>query len=245
VRHSQFVRVLFFCASISSVSAAGLPKTVDCLQVSVVPRSANPGYAAQPVPPSPGRRPLHMILTNVCSVDITAFMLDVKITSPIPQERHPGMDMLGGLAQSGDQKLPRAGTAFPFDWVIAGEPEDDLRPLELTVRVRGLTFRDGTAAGDASWVAHVEEVRKSEVQDFATELKLLAQIAHLQDAKSILKGDPDASLREPVRAFWLECKRSLSNDPARWAAHIDDSALRARSFAETMSQHPDLTMDSK
>ena len=188
MRHSQFAMVLFVSASLSRVCAAGSPKTVDCLQVSVVPQSADPGYAAHPMPPSPGRRPLHMILTDVCSVDVTAFELDIDVSSPTPQERHPGVDLLGSLAQPGDQKVPRAGTEFPFDWIIAGEA-DDPRPLELTVKVRGLIFRDGTGAGEATWVTNVQEARTNTVQQFAKELRLLAQIARLEDAKAILKGD--------------------------------------------------------
>jgi hypothetical protein len=244
VRHSQFVRVLFFCASISSVSAAGLPKTVDCLQVSVVPQSADPGYAAHPVPPSPGRRPLHMILTDVCSVDITAFTLEINVSSPVRQERHPGVDLLGSLAQHGDQKVPRVGVEFPFDWIIAGEA-DDPRPLDLTVKARGLIFRDGTAVGDASWVTHIQDVRKNTVQQFATELKLLAQIAHLEDARAILRGDPDPSLKGAVRAFWLENKGNLSNDPARWARYIDRRAYELQSLTKTLTEHPELTMEGK
>jgi hypothetical protein len=80
---------------------------------------------------------------------------------------------------------------FPFDWSIVGEPEDDPHPLEFTVRARGVVFRDGTAAGDATWVTETQEDRKRLIQQFATELKLLAQIAQLEDAKAILKGDPD------------------------------------------------------
>src|SRR5450432_897100 len=102
MRHSQFAMVLFFFVSRSWVCAAGSPKTVDCLRVSVVPNSADPRRAADPTPSSPGWRPLHMILTDVCSVDVTAFMLDVNVTSPVRQERHPDMDMLNGLAQLGD-----------------------------------------------------------------------------------------------------------------------------------------------
>ncbi len=244
MRHSQFAIVLFFSASLSGVYAAGLPKTVDCLLVSVVPQSADPGHAANPMPPSPGRRPLHMILTDVCSVDVTAFTLDINVSSPIPQERHPGVDLLGSLAQPGDQKIPRVGIEFPFDWVIIGEPEDP-RPLELTVKVRGLIFRDGTAAGDAAWVTHIQELRKNTIQQFATELKLLAQITHLEDAKAILNGEPDPSLKGAVRAFWLENKGNLSNDPARWARYIDRRAYELQSLTKTLSEHPELTMEGK
>jgi hypothetical protein len=186
-----------------------------------------------------------MVLTNACSVDITAFLLDINVSSPVPQERRPGVDMLGRLAQPGDQKVPRAGAQFPFDWVIAGEPEDDPRPLELTVKVRGLIFRDGTATGDATWVADVQESRKNTVQQFATELKLLGQIARLEDAKAILKGEPDPSLTGPVRTFWLECKRGLSNDPTRWAAHINSSASWVQALTEAFSEHPELKMEGK
>ncbi len=212
---------LFFSASISGLCAPGTPKTVDCLLVSVVPQSADPDLAANPTPLQPGTRPLHMILTNVCSVDITALTLEVNVTSPIPQAIQFGIDVLGSLARPADQKIPRAGAEFPFDSAIAGEPEDDPRPLELTVKARGLVFRDGTAAGDALWVTHIQENRKKTVQQFAAELKLLGQIARLEDAKAILKGDPDPSLKGPLRTYWLECQRSLSNDPARWAALID------------------------
>jgi hypothetical protein len=245
MRHSQFAMVLFFSASISGVYAAGSPKTVDCLLVSVVPQSADPDLAANPTPLHPGTRPVHMVLTNACSVDITAFLLEINVSSPVPQERRPGVDMLGHLAQPGDQKVPRAGTQFPFDWVIAGEPEDDPRPLELTVKVRGLIFRDGTATGDATWVADVQESRKNTVQQFATELKLLGQIARLEDAKAILKGDPDPSLKGPVRTYWLECQRSLSNDPAAWAAYIDRRAYWLKSLTRALTEHPELTMEDK
>lgn len=186
-----------------------------------------------------------MILTDVCSVDVTAFKLDVNVTSPVPKEFQFGADRLGSLARTGDNKFPRAGNQFPYDGVIDGEPGDDPRPLELAVKVSGLVFGDGTAAGDASWVSHVQEVRKSEVQDFATELKLLAQIARLEDARAILEGDPDPSLSGSVRAFWLECKRSLSNDTAGWAASINGRAYWIQSLTEIMSQHPDLTMGDK
>lgn len=236
--------VLFFSASLSRVCTAGSPKTVDCLQVSVVPQSADPERAASPTQTRPGTRPLHMILTNVCSVDVTAFTLDIIVSSPAPQERHPSIDLLGSLAQPGDQKVPRARTEFPFDWIIAGEA-DDPHPLELTVKVRGLVFRDGTAAGDATWVTHVQEVRKNAVQQFATELKLLAQIAHLEDAKAILGGDPDPSLKGAVRAFWLENKGNLSNDPARWARYINRRAYELQCLTKTLTEHPELTVEGK
>ncbi len=99
--------------------------------------------------------------------------------------------------------------------------------------------------GDESWVTHVQERRKSDVQDFATELKLLAEIAHLEDARAILKGEPDPSLTGPVRTFWLECKRGLSNDPARWAAHINSSASWVQALTEAFSEHPELKMEGK
>jgi hypothetical protein len=125
-----------------------------------------------------------MILTNVCSVDITAFMLDINVTSPIPQEHRPGMDVPGALARHSD----KTRAEFPFDWSIVGEPEDDPHPLEFTVRARGAVFRDGTAAGDATWVTETQEDRKRLIQQFATELKLLAQIARLEDAKRFSKA---------------------------------------------------------
>jgi hypothetical protein len=245
MRRSQFATVLFFSASISGVYAAGSPKTVDCLLVSVVPQSADPDLAANPTPLQPGTRPLHMILTNVCSVDITAFKLDINVTSPIPQERHPSVDMLGSLARLNDKKIPRARTEFPYDSYISAEPEDDSRPLELTVKVRGLIFRDGTAAGDALWVSYFQENRKKMVQQFATELRMLAQIARLEDAKAILKGEPDPSLKGAVRAFWLENKSNVGNDPAKWAAFINPRASHLQSLVELMSEHPELTMEDK
>ncbi len=244
MRHSQFARVLFFSASLSSTCVAGAPKTIDCLQVSVVPKSADPQLTLYPMQTRPGFRPLHMILTDVCSVDITAFTLEINVSSPVPQERHPGVDLLGSVAQPGDQKVPRVGVEFPFDWTIAGEA-DDPRPLELTVKVRGLVFRDGTAAGDASWVAHIQELRKDTIKQFATELKLLAQITHLEDAKAILNAEPDPLLKGAVRVFWLENKGHLSNEPAAWKAFIDRRTYELQSLIETMGQHPDLTMEDK
>ncbi len=245
MRRSQFGLVVLVSASSLGVCAVGSAKTVDCLHVAVVSQSADLKFALNPVQTRPGIRPLHMILTNVCSVDITAFTLELNVTSPIPQTRQFGADMLGGLAAFNTWKIPRAGTEFPYDGVIGGEPEDDPRPLEFTVKARGLIFRDGTAAGDAAWVAHVQERRKSDVQDFAAELKLLAQIARLEDARAILNGDPDSSLSGPVRTFWLECKRSLSKDPASWAASINDRASWVRSLNEAFTKHPDLTIDDK
>jgi hypothetical protein len=245
MRHSQFAIVLLLSASFSGVYAAGSPKTVDCLLVSVVPQSADPERAANPTPLWPGSRALHMILTNVCAVDITAFVLDINVTSPIPQERHPGVDMLGNLAQANDKKIPRAGAGFPYYLVIAGEPEDDPRPLELTVKVRALVFRDGTAAGDASFVTWVQDNRSKLVQQFTTELKMLAQIARLEDAKAILRGDPDSSLKDGFRAFWLENKSNVGNDPAKWAAFITPRASHLQSLVELMNEHPELKMEDK
>ncbi len=245
MRQSKIAMVVLLSGALSGVGAAGSPKTVDCLQVSVVPQSADPERAANPMQPRPGIRPLHMILTNVCSVNVTAFTLDLNVTSPIPQKRHPGVDMLGRLAQPGGGKIPRTGTEFPFDWNIAGEPEEDSRPLELTVKVSGLVFRDGTAAGDASWVADVQEARKKTVQEFTAELALLAQIAHLEKAKAVLSGDPDPSLKGAVRAFWLQCKRSLPDDPAKWTEYIDQRAYELQALTKVFSEHTELTMDSK
>ncbi len=245
MRHLQFAMVLFLSVALPGVCAAGPPKTVDCLLVSVVPNSADPAYALNPPQTRPGIRRLHMILTNVCSVDITAFTLNVNVTSPIPQELQFGADVLGRLAQLSDKQILRAGTEFPFDWIISGEPDDDPRPLELTVQARGLIFRDGTAAGDATWVTDVQKARKGLVQQFATELKLLGEIAHLEDAKAILKGDPDPSLEGPVRSYWLECQRSLLKDPASWAAYVNRRAYWLRSLTEALTEHPELTMESK
>ncbi len=130
---------------------------------------------------------------------------------------------------------------FPFDWSIVGEPEDDPHPLEFTVRARGVVFRDGTAAGDATWVTETQEDRKRLIQQFATELKLLAQIAQLEDAKAILQ----TPLKGAVRAFWLENQGNLSDDRARWAAFINRRTSELQSLIEVMSQRPDLTMDDK
>ena len=245
MRHLQFAVVLLYCASFSGLCASESPKTVDCLLVSVVPQPADPERAANPTTLRPGARALHMVLTNVCSVDITAFMLDINVSSPTPQQDRPGMDLIGCVARPNDSKCLRAGAEFPFDSVIAGEPEDDRRPLKLTVTVFGLIFRDGTAVGDAPWVTHNQERRKSDVQDFAAELKMLARITRLEDAKAILKGDPDPSSSRPVRRFWLECKRGLSNDPAEWAAYIGNTTRWIQSLTEAFSEHPELTMEDK
>ena len=245
MRHSQIAMFLFFSASLSELYAAGLPKTVDCLQVSVVPNSADPEHALNPPQTRPGTRQLHMILTNVCSVDVTAFMLDINVTSPLSQQSRPGMDLIGGVARLNDSKFPWAGTEFPFDAVISGEPEDDPRPLELTVKVFGLIFRDGTAVGDESWVTHNQERRKSDVRNFAAELKLLGQIARLEDATKILKGDPDPSLSPPVRRFWLECRHGLSNNPADWAESISRTANWVQALSQAFSEHPELKMVDK
>ncbi len=250
MRHLQFAMVLFLFAALPGLCAPGAPKTVDCLLVSVVPQSADPELAANPTPLQPGSRALHMVLTNVCSVDVTAFKLDISVTSPNPQERNPGVDMLGRLAlppvaQLRDKQIPWAGTEFPYDSSISAEPEGDPRPLELTVKVRALIFRDGTAAGDASWVTSVQENRRKLVQQFTTELKMVNQIARLEDAKAILKGDPDPSLEGAVRAFWLENKSNVGNDPAKWAAFITSRTSNLRLLVELMSQYPELKMEDK
>jgi hypothetical protein len=70
-----------------------------------------------------GDSPLHMILTNVCSVDITAFTLEVNVTSPIPQARQFGMDVVGALARHSDKEIPQAGAEFPFDWTVRHRAE--------------------------------------------------------------------------------------------------------------------------
>jgi hypothetical protein len=111
MRHSQFATVLFFSASISGAYAAGSPKTVDCLLVSVVPQSANPELALNPTPMPPGTRPLHMILTNACSVDITAFMLDIYVTSPVPQELRPGKDLIGSVTRPDNKDFRSTGSS--------------------------------------------------------------------------------------------------------------------------------------
>ena len=41
-------------------------------------------------------------------------------------------------------------------------------------------------------------------------------------------GDPDSSLKDGVRAFWLENKGNLSNDPAEWRA-LSTAALMSYS----------------
>ena len=109
--------------------------------------------------------------------------------------------------------------------------------------MHALIFRDGTAAGDATWITHVQEARKSLVQQFAAELRLLAQIARLEDAKAMLKGEPDPSLSGAVRAYWLENKGSLTNDPAEWAAYVDRRGYELRSLTEVLTEHPELTME--
>ena len=83
------------------------------------------------------------------------------------------------------------------------------------------------------------------MKQFATQLKLLAQITHLEDAKAILNAEPDPLLKGAVRAFWLENKGHLSNDPAEWKAFIDRRTYELQSLIETMGQHPDLTMEDK
>ncbi len=91
----------------------------------------------------------------------------------------------------------------------------------------------------------MQEVRRNTVQEFATELKLLAQIARLGYAKAVLRGAPDLSPEGAVRAFWLENKGNLSKDPAEWRAFIDRRTYELQSLTETMSQHPELMMEGK
>ena len=157
------------------------------------------------------------------------------------------MDMLGRLAlppsaQRRDKQVPWAGTEFPYDYSISGEPEGDPRPLELTVKVLGLVFRDGTAAGDTSFVTWVRESRKKMALQFTTELTVVNQVARLEDAKAILKGDPDPSLEGAVRAFWLENKSNVGNDPAKWAAFITSRVSNLQLLVELMSEYTELKM---
>ena len=71
---------------------------------------------------------------------------------------------------------------YPFP----GEPEDDPRPLEGTVSVRGLVFSDRTAVGEASWIDNVARMRKVVMKETLADLDLLSRIAHLEDAKAVL-----------------------------------------------------------
>jgi len=45
---------------------------------------------------------------------------------------------------------------------------------------------------------------------------LLVKVARLDDAKVLLRGDPDNSLNDDLKAFWREIKGNVGNDPVRW-----------------------------
>ena len=122
MRQSKIAMVVLFLGALSAVCAAGSPKTVDCLRVSVVPQSADPERAARPMFLPPGVREIHMVLTNVCFVDITAFKLVIDVSSPVPRKVNGGGDFIGRLWRGlpNYNKLPLASRDFPFDVPVSG-----------------------------------------------------------------------------------------------------------------------------
>ncbi len=76
MRHSQFAMVLFLFAAGTKLRG-DQSKSLDCLQVFVTGSDSVVRQSTTPI----RVRVLHLVLKNICSVDITAFSLDADIKS--------------------------------------------------------------------------------------------------------------------------------------------------------------------
>jgi hypothetical protein len=186
-------------------------------------------------------RTVHLILKNICSVDITAFSLEADIKSPVAQQHREGVDMVYQLhtASPAYEKIPLAGRDFRYDFGVRDDPAGEL-PFEGAVKVIGIAFRDVTAVGDAAWVKRLTESRKLGLKNSTDELDLLAKVAHLDDAKAMLQGDPDESLSDDMKAFWREIKGNVGNDPARWGAYVNRRINEMQQFISILKEQSEL-----
>jgi hypothetical protein len=186
-------------------------------------------------------RKLHLVLKNICSVDITAFALEADIKSPVAQRLRHADDMVARLDPESRlyEKIPRVGRDFPYDFSFRDDPAGEL-PFEGTIKVSALAFRDATAVGEPDWVNWMERTRKADLGNFTDELALLVKVAHLDDAKVLLRGDPDDSLNNQIKAFWRDTQRNVGNDPVRWAAYINRRAHEAQTFVSIEKEQSEL-----
>jgi hypothetical protein len=213
------------------------PKSLDCLQVFVVGSDSVMSRSNPPI----RVRVLHLVLKNICSVDITAFSLEADMKSPVAQKHKQGVDMVYQLhtASPAYEKIPLAGRDFPYDFGFRDDPAGEL-PFEGTVKVKGIAFRDVTAVGDADWVKRMNEDRQLDLKNFTDERELLVKVAHLDDAKALLKGDPDDSLNNQVKAFWREIQQNVGNDPVKWGAYVNRRVNEVQIFISLLKEQSEL-----
>jgi len=212
MRYLQFAMVLFLFAAGSKLRG-DQPKSLDCLQVFVTGSDSEMRQSTTPI----RVRVLHLVLKNICSVDVTAFALEADIKSPAAQKFRHADDMVGRLRPNSSlyNEIPLAGRDFPYDYSFRDDSAGE-SPFEGAVKVTALAFRDLTVIGESDWVNWMERTRKTGLRNFTDKLALLVKAARLDDAKVLLRGDPDNSLNDDLKAFWREIKGNVGNDPVRW-----------------------------
>ena len=236
MRHLQLAIIL-------ALSAAGSPlwgeqpKSLDCLQVFVTGSDSVVKQSKTPI----RVRVLHLVLKNICSVDITAFSLEADIKSPVAQKFRHADDMVGRLRPNSSlyNKIPLAGRDFPYDYSFRDDSAGE-SPFEGAVKVTALAFRDLTVIGESDWVNWIERTRKADLRDFTDKLALLVKVARLSDAKMLLQGDPDNSLDDDLKAFWREIKGNVGNDPVEWGAYVNWRVKEMQDFIRLLKEQSEL-----
>ena len=215
-------------------------RSVDCLKVDVRPESSEGAKdARQPVHSTQSQRHLHVVLTNLCGADITAFTLGVQVASPSPNEMGVGADLLVRLSPGHPKhlQLPLSGVEFPWDVAL---PDGTGAEVQGTVSVKALVFEDRTAAGDPALVDSFIRTRKHMYQEFLQEHDFLQKIAKLSDAKALLSQVPDPSLSPGLQAFWKENAANLRKDPSSWAGYIGRREFETQTFISIFQMHSSL-----
>jgi hypothetical protein len=240
MRYLQFAIVLLL-STVGSPLRGDQPKSLDCLQVFVTGSDSEMRQSTTPI----RVRVLHLVLKNICSVDITAFSLEADIKSPVAQKNRVGVDMVFQLHPDSPvyNKIPLAGHDFPYDFSFRDDPAGEL-PFEGTVKVIGIAFRDVTAVGDAAWVKRLSESRELGLKNSTDERDLLVKVARLSDAKVLLQGDPDSSLNAPLKAFWREIQANVGNDPVEWGAYVNRRINEAQTFIRILKEQSELRRES-
>jgi hypothetical protein len=150
-------------------------------------------------------------------------------------------DMVGRLLPNSSlyNKIPLAGRDFPYDYTFRDDSAGE-SAFEGTVRITALAFRDLTVIGEARRVDWMETTRKAGLRNFTDKLALLVKVARLDDANVLLRGDPDNSLDDDLKAFWREIQGNVGNDPMKWSAYINWRVKETQDFISLLKEQSEL-----
>jgi len=210
----------------------GQAKSVECLKV-----EAQPWVHKEPAPGERGI--LHVVLTNECDADVTAFALDVQVGSDPDQVVSVVIDLVPRLAPGlpPEDGILLVGAEFPWDVPLPGVAGPEVRGA---VRVGAVVFADRTAVGDAHCIANIAQRRRLVHKDFLQKFEFLQKIEEFDDAKAFFSQPPDASLSPTMQAYWRETKGNLGANRSAWTSYILGRKADVRNHIDVFQLHSNL-----